>query len=91
MACTVAVEALVTRHYDDQVKELDLHFNNASGERLDADHRELVRIIRKFRDDEQAHHDAGLAHGAEEAPAYAALTAIIGFGCRWAIFLSERI
>jgi len=48
-------------------------------------------VIKKFRDDEQSHHDIGLAHGAEEAPGYNFLTAVIGFGCRHAIWISERI
>merc|ERR1711997_301827 len=83
MACTVAVEALVTKHYDDQVSEM-----LESNPRLDEN---LIAIIKKFRDDEQSHHDIGLAHGAEEAPGYNFLTAIIGFGCRNAIWISERI
>merc|ERR1719204_2359272 len=76
MACTVAVEALVTKHYDDQVTGMDEN---------------LIEVIKKFRDDEQSHHDIGLAHGAEEAPGYNFLTAVIGFGCRHAIWISERI
>eukprot|EP00088_Acartia_fossae_P012631 TRINITY_DN16531_c0_g1_i1.p1 TRINITY_DN16531_c0_g1~~TRINITY_DN16531_c0_g1_i1.p1 ORF type:complete len:216 (-),score=25.04 TRINITY_DN16531_c0_g1_i1:259-906(-) len=83
MACTVAVEALVTKHYDDQV---DAMINN--NPKLD---QELIQIIKQFRDDEQEHHDIGLAHGAEEAPMYRLLTAVIGAGCKGAIFLSERI
>ena len=51
----------------------------------------LNQVIKKFRDDEQSHHDIGLAHGAEEAPGYNFLTAVIGFGCRNAIWISERI
>jgi len=83
MACTVAVEALVTKHYDDQVEAM---LNN--NPKLD---QELIQIIKQFRDDEQEHHDIGLAHGAEEAPMYRLLTAVIGAGCKGAIFLSERI
>ena len=83
MACTVAVEALVTKHYDDQLAEME-----ANDPALDL---ELVEVIRKFREDEQAHHDLGIEHGAREAPLYGLLTAIIGGGCRAAIFLSERI
>ena len=36
-------------------------------------------------------HCTGLAHGAEQAPMYNLLTAVIGGGCKAAIFLSERI
>merc|ERR1712198_219476 len=83
MACTVAVEALVTKHYDDQVAEMI-----SNNPRLDE---KLIEVIKKFRDDEQSHHDIGLAHGAEDAPGYKFLTALIGFGCRNAIWISERI
>merc|ERR1712032_683928 len=72
MACTVAVEALVTKHYDDQVTEMV-----SNNPKLDE---KLMEVIKKFRDDEQSHHDIGLAHGAEEAPGYNFLTAVIGFG-----------
>ena len=77
------VEALVTKHYDDQVTEMIS--NNPT---LDEN---LIEVIKQFRDDEQSHHDIGLAHGAEDAPGYNFLTAVIGFGCRNAIWMSERI
>ena len=77
------VEALVTKHYDDQVTEMV-----SNNPKLDE---KLIEVIKKFRDDEQSHHDIGLAHGAEEAPGYNFLTAVIGFGCRNAIWISERI
>merc|ERR1712241_1052982 len=83
MACTVAVEALVTKHYDDQVTEM---VNNNPA--LD---KELIDIIKQFRDDEQSHHDIGLQHGAEEAPMYNVLTFIINIGCKYAIWISEKI
>ena len=83
MACTVAVEALVTKHYDDQVTEMV--GNNPA---LDQD---LIDIIKQFRDDEQSHHDIGLQHGAEDAPFYSLLTKVINFGCRNAIWISEKI
>ena len=83
MACTVAVEALVTKHYDDQVVEMV-----ANNPALDQD---LIDIIKQFRDDEQSHHDIGLQHGAEEAPLYNVLTKIISHGCKYAIWISEKI
>ena len=83
MACTVAVEDLVTKHYDQQVEEMVRH--NPS---LDS---ELIDIIKKFRDDEQSHLELGLAHGAENAPLYHVLTKIINVGCRIAINISEKI
>lgn len=83
MACTVAVESVIAEHYDNQIREL---LANA-GE----DHAELLDLLRRCRDDEQGHHDAGLEHGAEEAPLYGLLTATIKAGCRGAIWVAERI
>lgn len=79
MACTVAVEEEIDRHYSRQLEDL---------EGKDA---ELEALIREFREDERAHRDAALAAGAEKAPAYPILAGAIRLGCRLAIRLSERI
>ncbi len=81
MACTAAVEAEIDRHYSQQLAELE-----ASG-----DDPELEDMIRRFREDERAHHDAAIAAGAERAPAYPLLSAAIRLGCKAAIRLAERI
>lgn len=83
MACTVAVESVITEHYENQIRELLAD----AGE----DHAELLDLLRRCRDDEQAHHDAGLEHGAEGAPLYALLTAAVKAGCRGAIWVAERV
>jgi 3-demethoxyubiquinol 3-hydroxylase len=79
MACTVAVEEVIDEHYRRQSEALG-----------DAEP-ELKRAIDEFRHDEIRHRDIALAHGAEEAPAYAALTAAIKAGSRLAIWLSTRL
>lgn len=79
MACTAAIETEIDRHYTQQLEELG-----------DEDP-ELAEMIREFRDDERAHHDAAIAAGAEQAPAYPLLSGAIRLGCRLAIRLSERI
>lgn len=79
MACTAAIETEIDRHYTEQLEELG-----------DEDP-ELAEMIREFRDDERAHHDAAIAAGAEQAPAYPLLSGAIRLGCRLAIRLSERI
>lgn len=79
MACTAAIETEIDRHYTQQLEELG-----------DGDP-ELAEMIREFRDDERAHHDAAIAAGAEQAPAYPLLSGAIRLGCRLAIRLSERI
>ena len=79
MACTVAVETEIDRHYQHQLDEL----GNGDPELADA--------VRQFREEELEHKDAALAAGAEQAPAYPFLTAAIRLGCRAAIGLSKRI
>jgi len=79
MACTVAVEDVIDEHYQNQI------------ERLGKTDPELKTAIGRFREDECAHRDEALAHGAAEAPAYSLLAAAIRFSCRIAIGLSERV
>ena len=59
--------------------------------RLSEKHKELLDIIKKFRDDEMDHHDTGLAHDAEKFPAYNLLFNVIKAGCKVAIAASERV
>lgn len=77
MACTVAVESVITEHYNSQL---------TSGA-LDAS---LAPTIAKFRDEEMEHHNIGLAHDAEQTPFYTGLTSVIRAGCRAAIWLTTR-
>ncbi|NP_001087922.1 coenzyme Q7 homolog, ubiquinone L homeolog [Xenopus laevis] len=83
MACTVAVEASISEHYNSQIRTL-----------MESDpekHQALLQTIKKFRDEELEHHDTGLEHDAEQAPGYFLLKNAIQLGCRAAIFLSERV
>ncbi len=79
MACTVAVETVIEEHYARQT------------EALGDDEADLRGVIEDFRADEIAHRDTGLEHGAEQATAYAPLSAAVKAGTRLAIWLSERI
>ncbi|RUS85580.1 hypothetical protein EGW08_006663, partial [Elysia chlorotica] len=83
MACTVAVEDVIGDHYNNQIRELM--------EDDPVQHKELLEIVKKFRDDEMHHHDIGLEHDAEKAPFYKALTQVIKIGCKGAVWVSERI
>jgi ubiquinone biosynthesis monooxygenase Coq7 len=49
------------------------------------------KTIEDYRADELGHRDTGLAHGAEDAPAYPAVVGAIKAGTRRAIWLSERV
>ena len=79
MACTVAVEDVIDEHYKSQAEQL--------GE----DEAALKQTIEAFHADELAHREAGLAHGAAQAPGYELLTAAIRAGSRLAIWLSTRL
>lgn len=79
MACTVAVETEIDRHYTEQLDEL-------------ADSDPALRDkIEAFRAEELEHKETALAAGAENAPAYPVMSAMIRLGCRAAIGLSKRI
>src|SRR5476651_1943147 len=79
MACTVAIEETIDEHYAGQAASLG------------DDEVALRGTIEKFRAEEIEHKDTALAAGAEQAPAYEALTAAIKAGSRLAIWLSTRV
>jgi ubiquinone biosynthesis monooxygenase Coq7 len=79
MACTVAVEETIDEHYAAQAAALG------------DDEAELRATVEKFRAEEIEHRDTALASGAEQAPAYEALTRVIKTGSKLAIWLSTRI
>ena len=79
MACTVAIEETIDEHYAAQASALG------------DDEAELRTTVEKFRAEEIAHKDQALAAGAEQAPAYEALTRVIKTGSKLAIWLSTRI
>ena len=78
-ACTEAVETVIEEHYAGQIAELE------------ARDPELAAELSKFRDEELAHRDIALAEGAQEAPGYGLLSAVIRAGCRAAIKISEKV
>ena len=78
MACTVAVESVIDRHYA------------AQEEALGDDELALKETIHRFRADEMHHHDIGLEHGAEEAPFYAVLRTAVEGATKLAIWVSTR-
>ena len=79
MACTVAVEEVIDEHYRRQA------------ETLGEDDPPLQETILSFRDDEIAHRDVALAHGAEDTATYDLITAAVKTGSRLAIWLSSRL
>ena len=78
MACTVAVETVITEHYNAQLADGSLH-------------PVLHPTVAKFRDEEMEHHAIGLANDAEKTLLYGPLTAGIRGICRAAIWVSARV
>jgi ubiquinone biosynthesis monooxygenase Coq7 len=79
MAVTAAVETEIDRHYQ------------AQREALAGDDPELEGMIAHFQADEVEHLNSAIAHGAEEAPAYPLMSALVRAGCRAAIRVAEKI
>lgn len=78
-ACTEAVEEVIEEHYGQQ------------GEELRGVDTELKHIVDRFREEEVAHRETAVEQGAHNAPGYPVLSAVIKFGCRAAIRISEKI
>ena len=79
MACTEAVESVISEHYAKQA------------ERLGDDEADLKSTIEEFRRDEIEHHDTAVDHGARSAAAHGFMTGAIRKGTRLAIWLSTRL
>jgi 3-demethoxyubiquinol 3-hydroxylase len=79
MACTAAVETEIDKHYEEQL--VDLAGSDP----------ELSAAIAEFQAEEVEHRDAALAAGAEKAPAYPLMSAVIRLGCRLAIATAKRV
>ena len=79
MACTVAVETEIDRHYAEQLEQIG-----------DSDP-ELSAMVAEFQVEELEHKATALEQGAEQAFAYPLMSAVIRAGCRVAIAASKRI
>lgn len=79
MACTVAVETEIDRHYGEQLAEIG-----------DSDP-ELAAMIADFQADELEHKATALEQGAERAFGYPVMSALVRMGCRTAIAVSKHI
>ncbi|PWN32620.1 COQ7-domain-containing protein [Meira miltonrushii] len=88
MAATEAVETVIGEHYDDQLKTLSAM--TSGSEKVHPSLELLRNIVQEFRDDELEHLDTAVEHDAQQAPAHALLSAIIGFGCKGAIEVAKR-
>ncbi|QGR02306.1 demethoxyubiquinone hydroxylase family protein [Ehrlichia ruminantium] len=77
MACTVAVEDVISEHYQDQISILD--------------DSELRRKIVQFRDEELEHHNIAACHNSANGKDYKVLSYLIKKTCKIAIAVSKVI
>lgn len=83
MACTVAVERVITQHYNDQIREI-VH---------EGDQQKLGYVLDKFckfRDDEQHHHDTARENEGTGQDTQR-LNAAVDLVCRASIKIAERV
>jgi len=81
MACTVAVETVIAEHYQNQLHALK---NNPR-------EKKLRDAIKKFKAEEEEHHDICIDHNAEHATAYPLLIKVIKIGAKLAIEVAKRV
>jgi ubiquinone biosynthesis monooxygenase Coq7 len=79
MACTSAVEDVIEKHYAAQIGELE------------AGEPELAETVRQFREDELEHKRTAENEGAQSAPGYGLLSAVIKLGCHAAIRIAQKV
>ena len=82
MLCTASVEEVIDQHYKDQIEYIS---NNEKEEK------ELLKKVKKFREDELEHRDIAYEEGADKEGFYGILDAIIKTGSKAAIKISEKI
>lgn len=82
LAATVAVEAAISEHYNDQVRAL------VAARSGDA---ELVRVLARHRDEEVAHLDEAVRLGARGTPLAPAINAVVAAGCAAAIAVAKVV
>ena len=82
MLCTASVEEVIDQHYKDQIEYIS---NNEKEEK------ELLKKVKKFREDELEHRDTAYEEGADKDGLYGILDAIIKTGSKVAIKISEKI
>ena len=82
MLCTASVEEVIDQHYQSQIKHLE---EEEKGEK------ELLKKIKKFRQDELEHRDIAYDEGATKKGAYGLLDLAIKTGSKIAIEVAKRI
>ena len=93
MACTEAVETAIGDHYNGQVRELFkwMQEMKANGEEVEPELVELINTLKRIRDEELEHLDHAIENDAKKARPYEPITKVIEYGCKGAIWISERV
>ncbi|KAL8797449.1 MAG: hypothetical protein Q9195_000265 [Heterodermia aff. obscurata] len=93
MACTEAVETEIGGHYNGQVRVLLKWIKEMEdrGEEVGEEITELVRTLKRIRDEELEHLDEAVEQDAKNAGGYTLLNRVVRSGCKGAIWISERI
>jgi ubiquinone biosynthesis monooxygenase Coq7 len=93
MACTEAVETEIGGHYNEQIRSLLEMITQweAEGYEVGEDLSDLVKTLRRIRDEELEHLDHAVEHDARKAEPHWLLTGVIRAGCRGAIWVNEKV
>ncbi|KZL76982.1 ubiquinone biosynthesis protein COQ7 [Colletotrichum tofieldiae] len=93
MACTEAVETEIGDHYNNQIRTLLEMVSEweAEGYEVGPEFTDLIKTLRRIRDEELEHLDHAVEHDAKKAEPHWLLTGVIRAGCRGAIWVSEKI
>lgn len=93
MACTEAVETEIGDHYNNQIRTLLEMFEQweAEGYEVGDEFLDLVKTLRRIRDEELEHLDHAVDNDAKKAEPHWLLTGAIRLGCRGAIWVSEKV
>ena len=82
MLCTASVEEVIDKHYQSQIQHLE---DNEKEEK------ELLKKIKKFREDELEHRDIAYEEGATKEGPFGLLNTLIKTGSRIAIEVAKKI
>lgn len=80
-ACTIAVEEVIEKHYQEQLDELEFY----------PEHVDLKKIVKQFRDEELEHRDTAVDQGGDNHPLSQPVKSVVKGITKAAIFLSKKI
>lgn len=96
MACTEAVETVIGKHYNQQLRVLSNNYGDIEDLETQkcSDSKEITHLketIKVFRNQELEHLNTAIEHDAKDARPYWLLTESIKGICRTAVYLAERV